>query len=186
MSLAPKSIRRRRLSLVRAMALIAIIAADLAALRTSFPLEISIFWTSYPWSLQREPEFLPPHFPNLGLVMMVLVLEIGLFRLISRQRVERTFWLGFEVAGWACVSMCTIFARTIWWWSRSLFEGCLLGREIGRPQDMGQFILFAGGLHLLIILTIAFLFGMFARSAWHRRESSSNGPERYASRSSAS
>jgi hypothetical protein len=98
MSLAPKSIRRRRLSLVRAMALIAIIAADLAALRPSFP----------------------------------------------------------------------------------------LGREIGRPRDMGQFILFAGGLHLLIILTIAFLFGMIARSAWHRRESSSNGPERYASRSSAS
>jgi hypothetical protein len=178
MSLPSESIRIRRHSLAWGMALIAVVAADLAALRPAFPLEISIFWTSYPWSAMREREFLPPNFPNLGLVVMILVLEIGLFRMVSRQGTERTFWLGFEVAGWACVITCSIFARTIWWWLRSLFEGYLLGREIGRPLDMGRFVLFVGGLHLSISLAIAFLVGILARSAWRRRGSLSGGPER--------
>lgn len=150
------------------MVLIAVIAADLAALRPLFPLEIGIFWSSYPWSVLRERKFLPPRFPNLGLVIMIVVLEIGLFRLISRQRGERTFWLGFEVAGWACVITCSVFARTIWWQARSLFEGYLLGREIGQPLDMGRFVLFVGGLHLLIILACACLVGNLARSFWGR------------------
>ncbi len=175
MSLPAESIRTRRHSLAWAMALIAVIAADFAALRPAFPLEISIFWTSYPWSVMREA--LPPNFPNLGLVMMVLVLEIGLFRLVSRHGVERTFWLGFEVGGWPCVIICSMSAKTIWWWLRSLSEGHLLGREIGRPLDMGRFVLFVGGLHLLILLAIALLIGILVRSAWHCRGPLSNGPE---------
>jgi hypothetical protein len=186
MSLPYGSPRNRRHSLAWALALIAVIAADLAALRPFFPLEISIFRTSYPWSVLREPESLPPRFPNLGLVIMVLVLEIGLFRVASRRGWERMFWLGFEVAGWACVITCSVFARTIWWQARSLFEGYLLGREISRPLDMGRFVLFVGGLHLAISFTIALLVGILARSACRRRGSLSSEPESYASRLSAS
>jgi hypothetical protein len=165
MSLPYESPRNRRHSLAWALALIAVIAVDLAALRPFFPLDIGIFWTSYPWSVLREREFLPPRFPNLGLVIMVLVLEIGLFRTASRRGGERMFWLGFEVAGWACVIICAVFARTIWWQARSLFEGYLLGREIGRPLDMGRFVLFVSGLHLSISFTVALLVGILARSA---------------------
>jgi hypothetical protein len=171
MSLPSESVRPRRHSLAWAMAMVAFIAADLAALRPALPLEISIFWTSSPWSRMREREFLPPDFPNLGLVVMVLVLEIGMFRMVAWKGGERTFWLGFEVAGWACVLACSVFARTIWWEVRSLFEGYLLGRQIGRPLDMGRFILFAGGLHLLVSLAIALFVGILARSARHRWDS---------------
>jgi hypothetical protein len=182
MSLPYESPRNRRHSLAWALALIAVIAADLAALRPFFPLEISIFWTSYPWSVLREREFLPPRFPNLGLVIMVLVLEFGLFRIASRRAGPRLFGLGFEVAGWACVLTGSVFAQTIWWQARALFEGHLLGREIGRPLDMGRFVLFVSGLHLSISLTIALLAGILARSACCHRRSSSSGPESYASR----
>jgi hypothetical protein len=157
-----ETIQTRRRSLTWAMALIAIIAADFGALRPFFPLQISIFWTSYPWSVLRERDFLPPNFPNLGLAVMILVLEIGLFRMVSRRGGEQTFWLGFEIAGWACVITCSVFARTIWWQARSLFEAYLLGRQIGRPLDMGRFVLFTAGLHLSISLTVALFVGVAA------------------------
>jgi|GEM_PF-5263336 len=169
MSLPNESTRNRRLSLAWVLALIAVIAADLAALRPFFPLEISIFWTSHPWSVLREREFLPPRFPNLGFVFMALVLEVGLFRIAARQGVERMFWIGFEVAGWACVLACVVFAQAIWWQARLLFEGLLLRREIGQPLDMGRFVLFVGGLHLTVSLAIALLGGLLARSAWRRQ-----------------
>ncbi len=169
MVLPSESIHSPRHSIAWMMSLIVVIAADLSALRPFFPLEISIFWTSYPWSVLRDPEFLPPRFPNLGIVIMILVLEIGLFRLVSRQGAERAFWLGFEVTGWACVITCTIFVKAIWWQARSLFEGYLLGRQIGRPLDMGRFVLFVSGFHLTVTLAIALFVGVLARSIWHQR-----------------
>jgi hypothetical protein len=176
MSPRSESARTRRHSLGRAMAVIVVIAADLAALRPFFPLQLSILWTSYPWSVLRAA--LPPNFPNLGLAVTILVLEIGLFRLASRQGAGRMFWLGFEVAGWACVIIGSAFATTIWWRLRSLFEGSLIGREIGRPSDMGRFVLFVGGLHLSISLAIALLAGILTRSAWRRRgHRGANGDE---------
>ncbi|WZO97971.1 hypothetical protein EP7_005023 [Isosphaeraceae bacterium EP7] len=144
-----------------------IIAADLAALRPFIPLP-PIFEASYPW-FPREPEFLPIGFPNLGIVFIILVLEIGIFRLVSRQGAGRAFWLGFEAAGWACVITSSIFARTIWWHTRSVFEGSLLGRQIGHPLDMSRFILFVGAIHLMVILAIALFVGMLARSIWYQR-----------------
>ena len=95
--LPSESIRAREHSLGWAMAVIAVIAADLAA-------------CAYLSSC-----------PNFGLVVMILVLEVGLFRLASRQRQVRAFWLGFEVAGWAYVVTCSVFAWTVWRLSRSLF-----------------------------------------------------------------
>ena len=58
------------------MAVIAFIAADLAALRAILP-----------------------RIPNPGIVVMILVLEVGLFRMVSRRGAARTFWFGFEIAG---------------------------------------------------------------------------------------
>ena len=71
------------------MSLIVVIAADLAALRPFFLLP-PIFEASYPW-FPREPEFLPPRFPNLGIVFIILVLEIDLFDWShGRERNERS------------------------------------------------------------------------------------------------
>jgi hypothetical protein len=128
------------------MAVIAFIAVDLAALRATLP-----------------------RIPNPGLAVMTLVLEAGLFRVVSRQGGVRDFWLGFEVAGWAYVITCSIFAWTAWRLARSLFERCVLGNPIDRPIEMDQFVLFAGSLQLLISLAIALLAGILARSVWHRR-----------------
>jgi hypothetical protein len=152
------------------MALIAVIAADLAALRAVLPITLpvdpgAVGNASLPPTFWREHL---PTFPDLGLVLMIVVLEVGLFRLFSRRGGDRAFWIGFEVAGWAYVITCLAYAPTAWSLAYSLFEGRALGRPMGRPFDMGRFILFAGGLHLLISLVIAFFVGILARSAWHR------------------
>jgi hypothetical protein len=120
MSLPSKSILPRRHSLVWAMAMIAVIAADLAALRAILP-----------------------RIPNPGLVIMVLILEVGLFRMVSQRGAARSFWLGFEVAGWAYVITSAVFAWTAWRMARFLFEGFVLRRPIGLPFEMHQFIIFA-------------------------------------------
>lgn len=176
MPLPSEATRPRSHTLAWAMALIALIAADLAALQPYLPLSISIFWTSYPWSVLREPEFLPPRFPNLGIVVVILVLEIAIFRLASRRGRAQVFWLGFEVAGWAGIMTSLIFASTIWWQARLLFEGYLIGRQISHPLHMGRFVLFTGGLHLLVILTLAYACGLLSRSFWPREESDSTAP----------
>ena len=78
-----------------------------------------------PW---RNPTLSPkfwrehlPTFPDLGLVVMVLVLEAGLFRLFSRRGSERAFWLVAEVAGWAYVVTCLAFLPVSWRVAYSLF-----------------------------------------------------------------
>jgi hypothetical protein len=127
------------------MAVIVFIAADLAALRAILP-----------------------RIPNPGLVIMILVLEVGLFRMVSQRGAARTFWLGFEVAGWAYVITCEVFAWTAWRLARSIFEEYLLRRPIGLPFEMQRFILFAGSLQLLVSLAVALIVGILTRSAWSR------------------
>ena len=78
-----------------------------------------------------------PTLPDLGLVLMVLVLEAGLFRLFSRRGPERAFWLGFEVAGWAYVITCLAFAPVAWRLVYSPFEGYVLGRPMGSHVRYG-------------------------------------------------
>jgi len=145
------------------MAVIAFIAADLAALRAILP-----------------------RIPNPGIVIMILVLEVGLFRMVSRRGVARTFWFGFEVAGWAYVIACEVFAWTAWHLARLLFQGYVLERPIGLPFEMNQFVLFAGSLQLLISLAIALIVGILTRSAWSRWGVVRSGPEIYADRPSPS
>jgi hypothetical protein len=154
MHLPSESIRASRHSLGWAMAVIAVIAADLAALRATFP-----------------------RVPNFGLVLMILVLEVGLFRLASRQGAVRAFWIGFEVAGWVYVIKCSVFAWTVWRLSRSLFESHVLKKPISLPFEMNQFLLFAGILQLLVSLAIALSVGLLTCTVWRRRGTSC-GPER--------
>ena len=127
--------RPRRHSLAWTMAAVAVIAADLAALRPALPMDFSAF----------HPRFvhLTPTFPNFGLVVMVLVLEIGLFRAITHRGSTRAFLLGFEAGGWAYVLTCSVFARRIWLLTRALFEEYLLGSQIELQSEMERFVLFA-------------------------------------------
>jgi hypothetical protein len=127
------------------MAVIAFIAADFAALRATFP-----------------------RMPNPGLVIMILILEVGLFRMASQRGAVRTFWLGFELAGWAYVLTAEVFAWTAWRLARSLFEGYVLRRPIDLRFETERFILFAGGLQLLVALAVALIVGILTRSAWSR------------------
>jgi hypothetical protein len=157
-----------RRSVAWIMLVVLLIAADLAALRSFFPLEISIFWTSYPWSVIRED--LPPRFPNLGAILMILILEVGVFRMVSGRGPRRAFWIGFEAVGWSLVLVALIFARDIWWQARETFETDVIGREIGRPHDMGQLVLFVSGLHLLTGLGLALVAGLLTRATWRRWE----------------
>jgi hypothetical protein len=133
------------------MAVIVIIAADLAALRATLP-----------------------RIPNPSIAVMILVLEVGLFRVASQHGAARAFWLGFEVVGWAYIVTCSIFSWIAWRLARSLFEGYVLRKPIGLPFEMNQFILFAGSLQLSISLAIAICAGALARSAWHRRANRTN------------
>jgi hypothetical protein len=150
------------------MALVAVVDADLAALRAVLPITLPIdprANPSLPPTFWREHR---PTFPDLGLVLMVVVLEASLFRLVSRRGAERAFWLGFEVAGWVYVITCFAFAPTGWRLAYSLFEPYVPGRPMGRRFEMDQFILFASGLRLVTSLALAFLAGVLARSAWRR------------------
>jgi hypothetical protein len=134
------------------MAVIACIAADLAALRAILP-----------------------RIPNPGLVIMILVLEVGFFRMTSRRGAARTFWLGFELAGWAYVVTCEVFSWTAWRMARSVFEVYVLGRPIVSPFEMQRFILFAGAVQLLIALNLALATGTLARWLWTRWDAGRGG-----------
>jgi hypothetical protein len=178
MSLPIESVRRRRPSLAWGMAMVAFIAADLAALRPALPMDFSPF---HPRFVRQNPTF-----PNFGLAVMVLVLEVGLSWLVSSRGAKWAFWLGFEVGGWAYVITCLIFAPRTWLLTRSLFEGYILGRQVGLPFEMERFVLFAFGFHLLVSLFLALFAGLLLRSAWCRWGSSSRGPENDASQASSS
>ena len=146
----------RRFTVLSMLALVAVIAADLAALRLAFPMD---FGPLHPRFVSQTPTF-----PNLGLVLMVLVLEVGLFRAASRSGREKAFWLGFEAGGWAYVIVGLAFARPTWLLTRSIFEGGIVRRQISSSSDMEGFILFAFSLHLMVSLGVAFVMGFFARS----------------------
>ena len=97
MSVPSESNRPRRRSLAWAMVVVAVIAVDLAAVRPMLPVGLS------PLMLDALRASQPPDFPNLGLGVMILVLEVGFFSLASGRGAGRAFWLGFEIAGWAYV-----------------------------------------------------------------------------------
>ena len=128
------------------MAVVATVAADLAALRETLP-----------------------NLPNPGLVVMILVLEVGLFRCASRRGEAGAFWVGFQISGWLYVLAASTFAQAAWRLARDLFERHLLGRRpIGAQSEWYQFLLFAGGLQFAIGLAVALTFGLLGRAAWRR------------------
>ncbi len=157
-------------SLIWVIALIAVIATDLAALRAVLPITLPVDPgatgnSALPPTFWREHL---PTFPDLGLVLMIVLLEVGLFRLVSRrEKKQRAFWLGFEVAGWAYVITCLAYSSTAWRLAYFLFERYAIARPMGRPFDMERFILFAAGLQVLLSLVIACSAGILALWGWH-------------------
>jgi hypothetical protein len=122
------------------MVIVAILAGDLAALSAILPA-----------------------IPNPGLALMVAILQIGLFVAVARRGPARAFWIGFEVFGWAYVLTCFASNRAAWALARSLFEVYVLRAEIRRPGEMWSFILFAGGLQLVLSMAVAQIGGWLFR-----------------------
>ncbi len=137
---------RSRGSLASLMAAVAIIAADLAALNATLPM-----------------------IPNPGLVVLVVVLEVGLFRVARRRGPERAFWVGFEVAGWAWVVPNAVWQLAVWRLFRPLYEANVLGGPITGPGQVWRVVAVAGALHLALGLGVALAGGRIARAvAAHR------------------
>jgi hypothetical protein len=99
---------------------------------------------------------------------MIVVLELGLYRLVSCRVRARAYWIGFEVGGWAYVALCMVFAGTAWGLARSLFERHITGSQISFPSGWGQFVPFACGIHLTISLVVAFVAGILVDAVWRR------------------
>ncbi len=133
-----------RVSIVESMAAVAIVAADFAALRAMSP---------------TIPN------PNPGMAAMVVVLEVGLFRVARRRGRSRAFWVGFEVAGWVYVLAHMAWCRPIWRRSRSLYEAYVLGVPITSSDQGFRFILSAGALQLALSTAFALLIGLACRAA---------------------
>ena len=131
--------RMPRVPIARLMAIVAILALDFAALRATLP-----------------------RIPNLGLVVMVVVLEVVLLSPATRRAPGRSFWLGFQAVGWAYVLAGFAWNRPLWAFDRSLFEGSILGAKITQPGDMNRFLLLAGVWHLVGSLAAALLGGLVA------------------------
>jgi hypothetical protein len=129
-----------RISIARLMIIVAIVAADLAALLATLPA-----------------------IPNPGLALMVVILEVGLLVAVARRGAARRFWVGFEAFGWSYVLACFFFNRTAWRLARGLFEGYVLGAKVGTPGEMWQFILFSGCLQLVLSLVVALAGGLLCR-----------------------
>jgi len=124
------------------MIAVAMIAADIAALRATLPA-----------------------IPNPGLVVMIVVLEVGLPFTVVRRGTRRAFWLGFEVFGWAYLLACLTLDRPIWRMLRAAYETYVLGATLGGQGERWRFIGLAGGLQSLSALAAALVGGLLARRA---------------------
>jgi len=148
---------RPSLSLSKSMAVVALAAADFAALRSFLPI-----------------------MPNPGMVVMVLILEVGLFLVVARRGASRAFWVAFEVAGWVYVLAHWTWALPIWKWSRSVYEARVVGRPITVSNDGFRMILAAGAFQLTLCLLASLACGLAARAVSRRwsgaRISSRPGP----------
>ncbi len=127
------------------MFLVAILAADFAALSQAFP-----------------------RIPNPGLVLMVLILEVGLFHAISRRGPARFFWIGFESVGWVYVLTCFAFDVPLWRFTHDHFKTYFQTSPIFSSADRWLFILYASVVQFVLALTGAIIGGFLGR-AWKIR-----------------
>ncbi|WZO99614.1 hypothetical protein EP7_001221 [Isosphaeraceae bacterium EP7] len=135
----------RRTSLVRSMILIAIFAADMAFLRS---IEVRAL-------------------PDPGIMVMVIVLEVGLWRKTARRARIVPEWVGFQLAGWAYVAVLVIYARPIRLLSAQFFLRVILGSPVfmDNRQRWAFFAISWGG-QLAIALSLAMLGGFIAGRLW--------------------
>jgi hypothetical protein len=130
--------RRPRLSIARLMAVVLIIALDCAALRAAFPVL------------------------DVAFLVVVPVLEVGLFRMISRRGRVHPFWVGFEASGWAAV---LAYATILRWPITRAFDVLLVAAiRFCTPRVPGVAhgldYLFRGDGILLGLLPLATLLGL--------------------------
>jgi hypothetical protein len=121
-----------QISIARLMAIVAIVAADLAAAAAILPA-----------------------IPNPGAVVMLLVLEVGLFFWGRPGKPTRPFWIGFGAFGWSYVLACLSFDHAIWRLLRPLLETYILGAKPSTPNELWLCILYAGCLQLGLSLAVA-------------------------------
>jgi hypothetical protein len=130
----------RGISLIRSMALVAIIAVDFAAVS----------------SMGRMH-------PNPGIALMVVVLEVGLWRVTARAAEIGPEWMGFQFLGWAYVLFHMSLARPIWQWSSRFFLKTILGSTVFMTQNQRWvYLAFASCVQLAIALSLAMLGGAVA------------------------
>ena len=129
------------MSLVQSMALVALIGADLAALRAG-----------------------GKTLPNPGLALMVVALELMLIRAIAHREKIRAEWIGFQVAGWAYVLVHWAFARSIWRWSGRFYLWAILDSPVfNTPRERWDYLLFTSCVHLVFATSFAFVGAVVAR-----------------------
>jgi hypothetical protein len=128
-----------QVSIARLMAIVAIVAGDIAAAAAILP-----------------------RIPNPGVVAMLLFLEVGLFYWVRPGTPTRPFWIGFAAFGWSYVLACLAFDRAIWRLLRPFVETHILGAKPGTPNELWLCILYAGCLQLGLSVAVAVLGGLMA------------------------
>ena len=109
--------RLPRFSLATMMAVVVVVALDIAALRA-----------------------VQPAIPNPGVVLMVAILEVGMF-VGTRRGMSRASWLGFEAFGWAYILAAIAHDRPIWTQARPMYEAYVLGEEDHKSGWRSQYTL---------------------------------------------
>jgi hypothetical protein len=80
--------KRFRISLARVMAIVAVVAVDCA--------------------------MIAPGYFDSGLIAVVPILQVGLFRMVRSRGGLRLFWVGFEAFGWSGTLAYYVLRRPIW------------------------------------------------------------------------
>ncbi len=123
------------------MAVVVIVALDLAALRAALP-----------------------RLPSPGLMVMVIILEAGLFHVFSRRGRLRPFRLGFQAGGWSYVILGLSPLRVVVFrWLAWIYERFLGLSLLGSSLDQMKILVVDMGVQLLLAISAGLLGGLLAR-----------------------
>lgn len=142
--------RRHQSSVVRLMAIVLVAGLDFALIRYQY-------------------------FYNKPLILAILVLEYGLFRMASR-REERPYWLGFELIGWFYVLIDYHFFSEIRYGiinlaQQKILQPVVLPLLILSPvSEPMAYSLMAAAIEIVATLFLAVLGGRLANRLFHSRQ----------------